>query len=801
VHSDLRFAFRSLLKSPGFTLVAVLILALGIGANAGIFSFLNTILLRPLPYPGSDRLLFIGEASRQVPNMSVAYPNFLDWKERQKHFTHLGIFRSQSFNLMGAQETERVIGGAISHEILPALGVQPLLGRVFTAADDRPGADRTVLISHGLWTRRYGGRPEALNQTLILSGEVYTIVGVMPADLRFPGNATEVWVPWGLFGDQNMNRGNHPGLYCVGRLKPDSTMEQARADLVAIAQQLEKEHPATNTGNSVSVQTLADRAVGQQRAAVWISFAAAVGVLLIACANVASLLLARAAARGKEFAVRTALGASRAQLVRIVLMESGILGLIGTGLGLLVGYATMQGIKTLIPANSSIALQTTMDVTVLLFTIGVGVGVTLMFGLVPALLSSRVNLNEALAAGGRSGGGHVGARWRTLLVVAEFALTLVLLFGSGLMLQTLRHLYAADIGLKTDHTLTFGYSMPGREWQDADRRRQVLDRALEQLRAVPGVTQVGLTNPLPLSGGGNQTSYLIEGMDDPGPGKWFSTENNVASRDYFDAVRIPLLRGRMFTGEEKPGEDQVCLIDQRFMETHFAGQDPIGRRVRFGGPSGTPTFATIIGVVGHVQNYGIGQQTRVQLYRPYTQMAPTQVSFVLRTGQDPAALTPTVRATLRAVEPTLPVYAIITLEELFTTSVTNQRIMLTILSVFAGVALLLASVGLYGVLSYIVGQRTREIGIRMALGATVHSVRHLMLGEGLRVALVGLGVGLLACVGLGRLMESVLYGVSPLDPFNLGTVAVVMIVIGLLASWVPAHRATRVNPVEALRNE
>lgn len=395
----------------------------------------------------------------------------------------------------------------------------------------------------------------------------------------------------------------------------------------------------------------------------------------------------------------------------------------------------------------------------------------------------------------------MGARWRTVLVVAEFALTLVLLFGSGLMLQTLRHLYAADLGLNTDHTLTFGYSMSGRDWQDADRRRQVLDRALEQLRALPGVSQVGLTNPLPLSGGGNQTSYLIEGMDDPGPGKWFSTENNIASRDYFEAVRIPLLRGRMFTGAEKPNEDRVCLIDQRFMETHFAGQDPIGRRVRFGGPSGTSTYATIIGVVGHVQNYGIGQQTRVQLYSPYTQVIPTQVSFVLRSGQDPAALTPLVRTTLRTVEPTLPVYAIVTLEELFTTSVTNQRIMLTILSVFAGVALLLASVGLYGVLSYIVGQRTREIGIRMALGATVQSVRQLMLGEGLRVALVGLGVGLLACVGLGRLMESVLYGVSPLDPFNLGTVAVVMIVIGLLASWVPAHRATRVNPVEALRNE
>ncbi|MBL9204613.1 MAG: ABC transporter permease [Opitutaceae bacterium] len=799
--SELRFALRSLQKSPGFSLVAILILALGIGANAGIFSFLNTILLRPLPYPESDRLLFIGEASRQVPNMSVAYPNFLDWRERQQHFTHLGIFRNQSFNLVGTQETERLTGGQISHDVLPALGVVPTLGRVFTAADDKPGAARTVLISDSLWMRMLGGSKEALGQTLTLSGEVYTIIGVLPAGFRFPSGTPDVWVPWGLFGDLNMNRGNHPGLYCVGRLKPGSTLESARADLMMIAQQLEKEYPTSNTGNSVSVQTLAERAMGQQRAAVWISFAAAVGVLLIACANVASLLLARAAARSKEFAVRTALGASRSQLVRIVLMESALLGLVGTAAGLLVGYGTMQGIKSLIPANSPIAQQTTMDLTVLLFTVLVGVGVTLLFGLVPALLSSRVNLNETLAAGGRSAGGHVSARWRSVLVVTEFAITLVLLFGSGLMLHTLRHLYAADLGFKTDRILTFGYAMPGKDWQDAARRRHLLDRALERLRAMPGVTQVGLTNPLPLSGGGNQTSYLIEGMEDPGPGKWFSTENNVASREYFEVVRIPLLRGQLFTGTEKPEEDRVCVIDQRFAESHFAGQDPIGRRVRFGGSAGTPSFATIIGVVGHVENYGLGQQTRVQLYSPYTQMTPPNVTFVLRTSLDPAALTSTLRAALRELEPTLPVFAVVTMDELFTTSVTNQRIMLTILAVFAGVALLLAAVGLYGVLTYIVSQRTREIGIRMALGATVQSVRQLMLGEGLRVALVGLGVGLVACLGLGRLMQSVLFGVSPFDPINLTVVAAVMIAIGLVASWVPAHRATQVDPVEALRNE
>ncbi|MBI2515297.1 MAG: ABC transporter permease [Opitutae bacterium] len=796
---DLKFALRSLRKSPGFTGVALLTLALGIGANSGVFSFLNALLIKPLPLPRASELVYLSEHTTQVPNMSVSYPNFLDWRERQKSFTALGVFRGQSFNYVGPSETERVNGAMFTHDVFPALEVAPKLGRWFGAAEDKPGAERTVVISERFWQRALGGRPDVLGQTLTLSGEIYSIVGVMPADFRLPTNNPDVWVPFGLFAEQNMDRGNHPGLYGLGRLKPGVSLAAARADMAAVARQLEQSYPQTNTGDTVSLQLLVERIVGQQRSAVWISFGAAFGVLLIACANVANLLLARAAGRSRELAVRAALGASRRRLIRFVLTESLLLGFAGTALGLLFGYGTMQGIKSLIPANSPFLSQVGMDGNVLAFSVLIGVGVTVLFGLVPAILGSRVNLNEALAAGGRSGSG-VHARWRSVLVAGEFALTLVLLFACGLMMRTIFNLYRADAGLQTDHLVTFSYVMPGRDWADAAKRTQLLDRAMEKLRSLPGVTHVALTNPLPLSGSGNQTSYLVEGEPEPGPGQRPSTENNAASAAYFETARIPLLRGRTFTDREKAGEPGTCIIDTKFAQQHFAGQDPLGKRIAFGSPT-QPTYLTIIGVAGHVQNYGIGQDTRVQIYYPYHRTPPGGVSFLLRTTRDPAPLASSIRAAMREAEPTLPVFALRTMDEVFDLTVTNERIMLTLLSVFAGLALLLAAIGLYGVLSYIVSQRTREVGIRMALGATAGTVQRLMLGHGLKLAAFGLGFGLLASLGLARLMGSLLYGVSPHDPLSLAAVAGLLILIGLVASWLPAARATKVNPVEALRAE
>ncbi|WP_438483110.1 ABC transporter permease [Oleiharenicola lentus] len=798
--ADLNHALRSLLKTPGFTLVAVLTLALGIGANSGVFSFLNAILVKPLPLPNVEELVYVGEYSKQVPNMSVSYPNFLDWRDRQKSFAHFGTFRTQSFNYIGTSETQRVVGAQFSADVWPALGVTPKLGRWFTADEDKPGAARTLLISERFWQNTLGGSPDILDQKLTLSGEIYTIIGVMPAHFQMPQGRPDVWIPFGLFAAQNMERGNHPGLYCIGRLSPGVTFESARTDLTAIAKQLETEYPQSNTGTSISMMTLVDRAVGQQRSAVWVSFAAACCVFLIACANVANLLLARAAVRGREFAVRAAIGASRWRLVRLVLAESFLLGLAGTGIGLLVGDATMKGIKTLIPANSAFGHQVEMDMNVFLFSVLGGVGITLLFGLVPAITSSKVNLNEALAAGTRSGGGHVNARWRSVLVSGEFALTLILLFASGLMIRTIFNLYRADTGLKTDHVLSFSYSMPGRDWADASKRTQLLDRALEKLSALPGVSHVALTNPLPLSGNGNQTFFTPEGQPEPAPGQGFSTENNAASGRYFDTMRIPMLRGTAFTDREKADDPRVCIIDAKFAETHFVGQDPIGKRIAMGPPN-QRVFSTIIGVVGHVENYGIGEDSRVQLYYSYRQLTPGTVSFVLRTTLEPAALTTAIRNTMRELESTLPIFSVRTMDEVFDGTVTNQRIMLTLLSVFAALALFLAAIGLYGVLSYIVAQRTREVGIRMALGATSKNVSQLMIGQGLKLAAYGLGIGLVGCLALAQVLKSVVYGVSPRDPLSLVAVTALLIAIGLIASWLPARRATRISPTEALRAE
>lgn len=798
----MKHALRSLAKSPGFTLIAVLTLGLGIGANSGVFSFLNALLVRPLPLPQVNELVFLGEYSEQVPNMSVAYPNFIDWRERQQGFAHLGIFRNQSFNHVGPSETERIAGAQFSHDLWPALGVQPLAGRWFRADEDRPGAARTALISESFWRRSFGAAPGALGATVTLSGEIYTIVGIMPASFRVPASQTDVWIPVGLSADQLTDRGNHPGLYGIGRLRPGMTIDAARTDLIAVARQLAQEHPMTNTGNSVFLQPLVETALGQVRTSVWVAFAAACGVLLIACANVANLLLARASVRSRELSIRAALGATRAQLVRLVLAESLLLSLAGTGLGLLIGHTTMEAIKSLIPPDSAFGPQVAMDFNVFAFAVGAGVGVTLLFGLVPALTVTKINLNEALSAtGGRGSAGGVHTRWRSALVASEFALTCVLLFASGLMFRTLHNLYRGDTGLQTDHVVSFSYAMPGRDWADATKRSRLLDRALERLRALPGVTSAALTNPLPLSGGGNQTFFLPEGMADPGPGRMFSTEHNAASRDYFETLRIPLLRGRTFTDRENPDEADVCIVDSTFAETHFAGLDPIGKRVRIGGSDNGANLTTIVGVVGHVQNFGLGQDTRVQLYFPYRQSPPGNVAFVLRTSVEPSALASSIRSAMREVEPTLPVFAIRTMDELFDNTVSNQRIMLILLAVFGGLALLLAAIGLYGVLSYLVGQRTREVGIRMALGAPAAAVRQLVLRQGLRLALAGLGVGLLCSFAVARLLGSVLYEVSPHDPLSLGAVVAILAFVGLLACWLPARRATKVDPLTALRAE
>ncbi len=800
--NDLRFAYRQLLKAPGFTFVAVLALALGIGANTAIFSIVHAILLRPLPFPEQERLVFFGEWSEQVPNMSVSYPNFIDFRDRQRSFEAVGAARSQGFNYVGPSENERLSGAMASAELFSALRVPPLRGRLYSVDEDRPGAERTVLIRETLWRRLFGGQPDVLGRQINLSGNLYTIIGIMPDSFQYPSNQTELWVPIGLFAEGYAHRASHPGIYCVGRLRPGVTFESAQTEMVGIAEQLAAEYPDTNARQSVSMQLLTDRAFGRVRPALFVLMGAAGCVLLIACANVANLQLARAHAREREFAVRAALGAGRARVVRQLLVESLALGLVGAAVGIGIGAWALDALKTFLPANVPRVAEVALDGRVLLFAIVAGVITSVLFGLVPAWHAARQDLRDALAQGGRSGSPRSG-RVRAALVITEFALTCVLLIGAGLMLRTLSNLRSTDPGFEVEQVITFNVVMPASTHPEDTARVQTMDRVLERLRRIPGVSSAGLITPLPLSGSASQNSYHIEGEPEREPGRQPTTEYFHVTGETFQILGMPLIAGRPFDERDHAQAPKVAIVDTRFAEKNFGpGVNPIGRRFTFGDGRGEDNeYMEIVGLVPHIQNFGLGQDTREQTYQPYTQVAPGSVTFLVRSGQSQLALADTLRQVMREVAPDLPIFGLDTMEDLFTQSIGTQRLTVVLLGTFAALALLLAALGLYGVLSTIVGQRTREIGVRIALGATAHSVLSLVLRHGLALAGLGLAIGALGALLLTRLLQSVLYEVSSTDPVTFVAVLVVLLLVGVVACWLPARRATKVNPMVALRSE
>ncbi len=802
----MRYALRSLLKSPGFTAIAILALALGIGANTAIFSVVHGVVLRPLPFPEQEKLLYIGEWSEQVPQMSVSYPNFLDWRARQQAFTALGAYRPQGFNYIGASEAERLTGAMASHDLFTALAVPPLRGRLYGPADDQPGAERTVLLSEALWQRLFGARESIVGEKIQLSGKLYTVVGIMPAAFQYPSNRTELWVPLGLFADQYQERDSHPGLYCVARLKPGMTYEAGAAHLKAIAEQLAVEYPASNARQSASVELLTDRAFGRVRPALFILLGAAGFVLLIACANVANLQLARAHSRAREFAVRAALGAGRARIIRQLLAESLLLGSLGCIVGIVFGIWALDALRSILPANIPRIAEVSLNAPVLAFAVAASLLTSIVFGLVPALHAAKQDLREALAQGSRAGDHASGSNWRAALIVGEFALTCVLLVGAGLMLRTLANLYAADPGYSTERTLTAGWVLPGTAYDEPEKRLPVIERALHRLAAVPGVKSAALIYPLPLSSTANQNSYYVEGAPLPEPGRQPSVEYFRASGNLFHTLQIPLLAGRTFDERDTPTSPRVAIVDTRFVEKNFPrGTDPLGKRFAYGSrpPEKESDWIQIVGVVAHIQNYGFGstQATREQSYVPHTQFVPSVLTFTLRTDQTAAAVAPSLRTAMREVAPDLPIFGVQTMDELFTSNISTQRLTVVLLGTFAALALLLAALGLYGVLAYNVGQRTREIGVRMALGATAGSVVALVLRQGLKLAALGLTVGLLASLALTQLLKRILFEVSAFDPLSFSLVAIGLAAIGTLACYIPARRATRVDPMTALRTE
>jgi putative ABC transport system permease protein len=789
-----------LMRNPGFTVVAVLALTLGIGADSAIFSVVNAVLLRPLPYPDSDRLVVLRERSPQLEGMSVAYPNFIDWREQNNAFENIGVFRRQSYNLTGSGEPERLIGWQLSADVFPALKVTPARGRLFTYDEDKPGASPVVVLSHGLWQRRFGGDPNILEQTMTLDGRSFSIIGVMPPGFQFPRPGAELWAPVGQVSKDPgwENRGNHPGLTGIARLKPGVTVDQAREDMEIVAANLEKQYPDSNTGNRVTITPALENVIRGIRPALLVLLGAVGFVLLIACANVANLLLARAAARQKEIAIRTALGASRWRIVRQLLTESILLSLVGGALGLLLARLGVKLLVAISPNSIPRSEEINVDSRVLAFTIGVSVLTGIIFGVVPALHASKPDLNETLKDAGR---GSTGRRhlFRSGLVVSEVALTLVLLIGAGLMIRSFYRLQQVDPGFNYDRLLTFNISLPQKKYPEDQQKINFYEQVADKLRALPGVQAVGLSSGLPLGNNGWQTSFRIEGQPEPEPGKTPLTEACIANPDYFSAMGLTLLKGRSFTEQDTKDAPRVTIIDEEFARRYWPDEEAVGKHIK---TSHNDPAITVVGVVRRVKMDGLNEDSnRVQSYFPFRQLVSGGMTVVIKTVNDPTSLVSAAREQVLAVDPDQPVYNVNTMEQLRADSIAPDRLNLMLLASFAAVALILATVGIYGVMAYSVTQRTHEIGIRMALGARQSDVLGMVIRQGMKLAVVGLAIGLAGAWLATRAMTSLLFGVSATDPVTFAVISVVLIGVALGACFVPARRATKVDPMIALRYE
>ncbi len=811
---DIRFGARQLRKNPCFAAVAVLTLALGIGANTAIFSVVDAVLLRPLGYPDSGQLVALSERGPDWSGGSLAYPNFTDWKDQQTVFEKFGAYIGNSFTFTGAGETLRLAGVMMSADVFAALCTQPEIGRVFGEDEDKPGAPPVAVISHALWQSQFGGQPGIANQTITLDGKSYTIVGVMPAGFDFPYKA-DLWLPVGPIAPGWQKRDDHPGLLGLARLKPGVTLEQAQANLDVIALRLEQQYPESNKTRGVQIDRLLDQKVGNVRSALWILLGAVSFVLVIACANVANLLLARAAAREKEMALRAALGAGRWRITRQLLTESGLLALLGAAVGLLFAKGLLRIVVALAGESLPRAAEISLDPRVLLFSGLVAVFTGVLFGLAPAWHANRPNLHGTLKEGGRGAtSGRAGLRQG--LVIAEVALTFVLLVGAGLLLLSFNRLLRVDPGFAADHVLTFRFTAPPDKYQTAEQQILFYHALLEKLRALPGVQAASVASQTtPLHEGGWDMRFVIEGQPEPPPQLQPSLQVHLISPDYFRAMGIPLRQGRDFTEQDNrehlrgaAGYDwgaglSSVIIDEEFAKRHWPGQNPIGQRIRIPwGERDKQPVVTIVGIVGRVKENRLKDQGGlVQAYFPIYQQTLQNTVVVVKTATAPVAMLSTLRQQVYQLDPALPIFGMQTMDEVRNHNVAPERLNLGLIGGFAALALTLAIIGLYGLLSFTVAQRQREIGIRMALGARRFDVLRLVVGQGMRLILAGVVIGLLASFALTRVLASALFQVAPTDPLTFATVTFSLGAVALLACYVPARRATRVDPMVALRFE
>ena len=805
---DVRFAARTLVKSPGFTLVAVATLALGIGANTAIFSVINAILLRPLPYPQAERLVFLTEWSEQVPEMSFSVANLKDVRDQNTVFESLVGYNGQNFVLSGtgaagsAGEAERVNGRQVTSGMFETLGKQPILGRAFTAEEEKSGAPGVVLLGEGFWERRFGRDPAVLGRSLVLGGDPFTVIGVMPKSMHSSWRNTEVFTPLLRLEDRiggESNRGNHPGIYVVARMKPGITVEQARTEVETIAARLAERYPNSNAKQSMTVESLHEAVVGDIRPALMLLLGAVAFVLLIACANVANLLLARAADRQREVAVRLALGARRGRVLRQLLTESVLLSLVGALAGVLVGYLGLQALLASLPGNVPRADEVRVDVVVLAVTAALAILTGLAFGIVPAWRALSTKLHEPLKEAGRGSVGPGQHRVRNALVIAEVSMALVLLVGAGLMLRSFYRVLQADAGFRSEGLVIANVAMPQTGYSEPAKRAALFERVLAELETQPGVKAAAATLPLL---GGWQSSFNVEGKPEPPPGQRPSADIARVSPDYFSVMGIRVLEGRVFDERDREEAPRVCIVDETFARTHWPGQSPLGKRVKFGALADPKNpWMEIVGQVAHVKNYGVDEDSRVELYLPFLQNTGSGFTLVVRTDNAPGVAAAGLRAAMRAASPDIPLYQIRALDELVAERSAERRLAAQLIGVFAMVALVLAAVGIYGVMSYAVAQRTQEIGIRMALGAGEESITQMVMRNGATLAAAGVAIGLLAAFLLARLISSLLFQTSAADPPTFSIVPLLLLAVALLASYLPARRAARVDPMVALRYE
>jgi len=798
---DLRYGARMLVKKPGFTLIAVITLALGIGANTAIFSVINALLLNPLPFPELDRVVAVWEKGLEVERTETTVANYLDWRAQNRSFEHIAIYRWWAVNMTGIEPPERVTGFLVSPNFLDALGVKPALGRGFQPGEDQPGKDNVAILLHDLWNRRFGGDRNIIGRTVALNGAPCTIIGVMPPEFDYPRGA-EVLTPLVITPELARNRENHAYL-SVGRLKQSVSLAQARRDLETIDARLEQEYPATNKGRGARVYPLLDDTVRPYRTSLLMLTGAVGFVLLIACANVANLLLVRAAGRRREMAIRAALGANRWRVTRQLLAESIALALISGAVGVLLalwGIALLRSAMGVQAQYISGWNNLGIDVAALGFTLGLSALTGVLFGLAPVAQVSVLGLNEALKEGGKGTTGDRLQSLRNLLVIVEVALSLTLLIGAGLLMKNFWRLLHANPGFNPTSVLTMRLTLTAAKYNDLTQPASFARELDRRVAALPGIESVGLVNHIPLAGSNSSGSFLIEGAPEPPPGQRYSGRFRACTPDYFRTLGITLKTGRGFTAQDNIGAPLVVIINETLERRYWPNGDAIGKRIRFIGPPEQSPWMQIVGVVNDVKHL-LDETVTPEYYLPFNQLPVRSLYVAARTKTDPLALASAIRNEVLAIDKGQPVSEVRTMEQVRSQSVTLYSFSSALLGIFAAIALTLAAVGIYGVMSYAVTQRTREIGLRLALGAQASDALRLVIGRGMKLTLIGVTVGLVASLALTRLMKNLLIGVTATDPLTFAAIALLLMAVGLLACWIPARRATKVDPLIALKAE